>query len=62
MLKDKHLKLRLRRGELVIDAIQFNFSVSPTTRIRCSYRLAINDYSGVQTPQLTIEHIENLDG
>ncbi len=62
VLKEKHLKLRLRRGDLVIDAIQFNFRVSPTTRIRAAYRLAINDYNGVQTPQLTIEHIENLDG
>ena len=60
ILKDKHLKLRLRRDELVIDAIQFNFSQAPAARIRAAYRLAINDYNGVQTPQLLIEHFENL--
>ena len=59
ILKEKHLKLRLRKGELRIDAIQFNFSTSPGVTIRAAYRLAINDYNGVQTPQLMIEHIEN---
>ncbi|MEI7613292.1 MAG: single-stranded-DNA-specific exonuclease RecJ [Betaproteobacteria bacterium] len=59
ILKEKHLKMRLRKGELRIDAIQFNFSVGPSATIRAAYRLAINDYNGVQTPQLMIEHIEN---
>ena len=48
------------QGEQRLDAIQFNFSAAPGTRIRAAYRLAINDYNGVQTPQLMIEHIENL--
>jgi single-stranded-DNA-specific exonuclease len=60
ILKEKHLKLRLRKDALRIDAIQFNFSLSPGTRIRAAYRLAINDYNGVQTPQLMIEHLENV--
>jgi len=60
ILKEKHLKMRLRKGELRLDAIQFNFSTSPSTRIRAAYRLAINDYNGVQTPQLMIEHVVNL--
>lgn len=60
ILKEKHLKLRLRKGELRLDAIQFNFSAAPGARIRAAYRLAINDFNGVQTPQLMIEHIENL--
>jgi single-stranded-DNA-specific exonuclease len=60
ILKEKHLKLRLRKDALRIDAIQFNFSLSPGTKIRAAYRLAINDYNGVQTPQLMIEHIENV--
>jgi single-stranded-DNA-specific exonuclease len=59
ILKDKHLKLRLRRGEMRIDAIQFNFSGSPGTRIRAAYRLSVNEYNGVQSPQLLIEHFEN---
>ncbi len=60
ILKEKHLKLRLRKGEQRLDAIQFNFSESPGGNIRAAYRLAINDYNGVQTPQLMIEHIENI--
>ena len=60
ILKERHLKMRLRKGELRLDAIQFNFSESPSSRIRAAYRLAINDYNGVQTPQLMIEHIVNL--
>ena len=57
VLKDKHLKLRLRRGELVLDAIWFNFTATPGATVRAAYRLAINDYNGVQTPQLMIEHL-----
>ena len=61
ILKEKHLKLRLRKDDLRLDAIQFNFSTAPSgNRIRAAYRLAINDYNGVQTPQLMIEHIEDL--
>ena len=61
VLKEKHLKLRLRKGNSRIDAIQFNFSTAPSgNRIRAAYRLAINDYNGVQTPQLMIEHIEDI--
>jgi single-stranded-DNA-specific exonuclease len=58
ILKDKHLKLRLRKGMQSLDAIQFNFPQAPGHSIRAAYRLAINDFNGVQTPQLMIEHIE----
>jgi single-stranded-DNA-specific exonuclease len=61
VLKEKHLKLRLRKGQQRVDAIQFNFSAAPGNTIRAAYRLAINDYNGVQTPQLMIEHIENIN-
>lgn len=59
ILKEKHLKMRLRKGEQRLDAIQFNFAAAPGPRIRAAYRLAINDYNGVQTPQLMIEHFED---
>ena len=58
ILQDKHLKLRLRKGMQILDAIQFNFAQAPGSSIRAAYRLAINDFNGVQTPQLMIEHIE----
>ena len=59
ILKEKHLKMSLRKGEQQLDAIQFNFSDAPSNTIRAAYRLGINDYNGVQTPQLMIEHIIN---
>ncbi|WP_300335417.1 single-stranded-DNA-specific exonuclease RecJ [Accumulibacter sp.] len=62
ILKGKHLKLRLRKGVQRLDAIQFNFDKAPGNTIRAAYRLSINDFNGVQTPQLMIEHIENRSG
>ncbi|WP_374691996.1 single-stranded-DNA-specific exonuclease RecJ [Accumulibacter sp.] len=62
ILKEKHLKLRLRKGTQILDAIQFNFQQAPGRHIRAAYRLAINEYNGVETPQLMIEHIETGAG
>ncbi|RIX45631.1 MAG: single-stranded-DNA-specific exonuclease RecJ [Rhodocyclales bacterium GT-UBC] len=58
VLKEKHLKLRLRKGNTRIDAIQFNFSKQPGSTTRAAYRLSINEYMGVETTQLMIEHLE----
>ena len=60
LLKDKHLKLRLRKGRLSIDAIQFNCQRSAGATIRAAFRLAINEYNGVQSPQLMIEYFEDI--
>ncbi len=57
VLKDKHLKLRLAAGQQRFDAIQFNFTTAPGREIRAAYRLAVNDYNGVQSVQLMIEHL-----
>jgi single-stranded-DNA-specific exonuclease len=58
VLKEKHLKLRLRKGNTRIDAIQFNFANQPGHSTRLAYRLAINEYMGVETPQLMVEYLE----
>jgi len=58
VLKEKHLKLRLRKGGARIDAIQFNFTRQPGHNTRLAFRLAINEYMGVETPQLMVEHLE----
>lgn len=58
VLKEKHLKLRLRKGGTRIDAIQFNFSTQPGHTARVAYRLAINEYMGVETTQLMVEHLD----
>ncbi|HEX6734966.1 MAG TPA: single-stranded-DNA-specific exonuclease RecJ, partial [Azonexus sp.] len=58
VLKEKHLKLRLRKGGARIDAIQFNFSTQPGPSARLAFRLTINEYMGVESPQLMVEHLE----
>ena len=58
VLKEKHLKLRLRKGNSRVDAIQFNFAVQPGARTRAAYRLDINEYMGVESVQAMVEHLE----
>jgi len=58
VLKEKHLKLKLRKGNTRIEAIQFNFSTQPGNKTRAAFRLSINEYMGVETPQLMVEHLE----
>jgi single-stranded-DNA-specific exonuclease len=58
ILKDKHLKLSLSKNGVRFDAIQFNFAESAPGRIRAAYRLAVNEYNGVASVQLVLEHLE----
>ena len=59
VLKEKHLKLRLRKGNNRLDAIQFNFTTQPSSQnTRLVYRLSINEYMGVESTQLMVEHLE----
>jgi single-stranded-DNA-specific exonuclease len=58
ILKEKHLKLKLRKGNTRIEAIQFNFSTQPGNKTRAAFRLAINEYMGVESPQLMVEYLE----
>ncbi|MGE5386924.1 MAG: single-stranded-DNA-specific exonuclease RecJ [Betaproteobacteria bacterium] len=57
LIKEKHLKLRLKKGNARYEAIQFNFTEQPAGRARFAYRLEVNEYMGVQSPQLVIEHL-----
>ncbi|MBI5791850.1 MAG: single-stranded-DNA-specific exonuclease RecJ [Rhodocyclales bacterium] len=62
ILKDKHLKLKLRKGKQSFDAIQFNFAEAATAaapdRIHAAFRVDINEWNGNQTVQLLLEHFE----
>lgn len=58
LLKDRHLKLRLRKGREVFDAIQFNFAENAPARIHAAYRLAVNEYNGQSKIQLMLDHFE----
>ena len=59
---EKHLKLRLERDGRRHQAIFFNAAgpgAGPLAgRIRAAYRLSINEYNGLQSVQLTVEHAE----
>jgi single-stranded-DNA-specific exonuclease len=59
---EKHLKMRLRPadGSGQIDAIAFNTPLLPggCTAARMAYRLDVNEYRGVESAQLIVEHIE----
>ncbi|HET6720012.1 MAG TPA: single-stranded-DNA-specific exonuclease RecJ, partial [Rhodocyclaceae bacterium] len=62
LLKDAHMKLRLRKGELVIDAMRFHNATPAPAQVRVAYRLQINEYNGVASPQLVVEHLEAAEG
>lgn len=62
---EKHLKLSLGlpRSKRVLDAISFNVDLkqwpnNKAQRVYLAYRLDVNEFRGVQSPQLMIEHIE----
>ena len=54
----RHLKLTLRHGDTVVDAIAFNHGPVGADRIRALYRLGVNDYSGMETLQLVMDDLE----
>jgi single-stranded-DNA-specific exonuclease len=56
---EKHLKLRLQRDGKSYDAIRFNSLAPAGAAIRAAYRLAVNEYNGVQRVQLIVEEWEN---
>ncbi|WP_227814553.1 single-stranded-DNA-specific exonuclease RecJ [Nitrogeniibacter aestuarii] len=58
LLKDKHLKLALRKGNARFDAIFFNHAEPAPATVRAAYRLSINEYNGVSSVQLMLEHLE----
>ncbi len=62
LLKDRHLKLVLRRGHQQFDAIWFNHANLLPTQIEAAYRLDLNVWNGRVSAQLLIEHASAADG
>ncbi len=60
ILKDRHLKLTLRKGAARFEAIQFNFAESVPPGVRAAYRLAVNEFNGLASVQLVLEHMEPI--
>jgi single-stranded-DNA-specific exonuclease len=60
---ETHLKLKVRplSGNTHIDAIAFNQAGSAHRgAVRMAYRLDVNEWRGVESPQLVVEQISNL--
>ncbi len=66
LLKDRHLKLRVRPAQgPPLEAIGFNLADQHprgATQAQLAYRLEINDYRGLRSPQLVIEQLVPLPG
>jgi len=58
LLKEKHLKLALRKGNARFEAIFFNHAEAAPASVRAAYRLSVNEYNGVASVQLMLEHLE----
>jgi single-stranded-DNA-specific exonuclease len=55
---NKHLKLAVKRGSIVVDAMRFQQEQAMPPRIRAVYAPVVNDYGGTKSLQLNIEHWE----
>jgi len=54
----KHLKLRLRAGQPphIFEAILFGHTQPVPSRIRCVYRVQVNEYNSTRSVQLLVDH------
>jgi single-stranded-DNA-specific exonuclease len=55
---DKHLKLKLAKDGRWIEAMRFGSTEPLPPRVRAAYRLAVNEFNGLKTVQLNVEHYE----
>ena len=62
---ENHLKMRVRpaAGGNAVDAIAFN-QAGPAYRgtVQLTYRLDVNEFRGIESPQLIVEQIVNISG
>lgn len=58
ILKEKHLKLVLKKDGIRFDAIQFNHAQNAPDHIHAVFQLSLNEWKGVTTVQLILEHFE----
>jgi len=53
---ERHLKLRLRKDGQRLEAMRFNSLDPMPLRILAAYRLSVNEFNGLKTVQLNLEH------
>jgi single-stranded-DNA-specific exonuclease len=59
---EQHLKLALALGSRRIEAIRYRWTEPAPARVRAVYHPALNEFDGLRSLQLTIEHWEPLSG
>ena len=57
---EKHLKLRVRHGGEIRDAIWFGHLDSVAQHVRMAYRVTLDEYQGRARVQMVVEAIESL--
>jgi len=55
---EKHLKLKLARAGRTVEAMRFNGLDPLPAQVRAAYRLSVEEFRGMQSLQLVIEHWE----
>jgi single-stranded-DNA-specific exonuclease len=55
---EKHLKLLLAKDGRRIEAMRFGALQPLPAQVRAAYRLGVNDFNGMKTVQLNVEHFE----
>ena len=55
---ERHLKLRLLKDGQRLEAMRFNSLEPLPSRVRAAYRVSVNEFNGLQRPQLTFENVE----
>jgi single-stranded-DNA-specific exonuclease len=58
----RHAKLKVQLQGRNIEAMQFNALQPLPERIRAAYRLSVNEFNGVRSVQLLLEHWEPAAG
>jgi single-stranded-DNA-specific exonuclease len=56
---ERHLKLVLAKDGRRFEAMRFGSLDPVQPRTRAAYRLAVNEYNGLKSIQLTVEHVES---
>jgi single-stranded-DNA-specific exonuclease len=55
---EKHSKLRLAKDGVRLEAMRFNSLAPLPARFRAAYRLSVNEYNGLRSVQINLEHVE----
>ena len=56
---ERHLKLLLAKDGRRIEAMRFGALDPLPSRVRAAYRLAVNEFNGLRSVQLNVEHVES---